>query len=298
MGHGGSARRLPAASGLTVSGHLQQARQGVGARLKEIRKDAGLSGRALAVMAGWHPSKVTRVERGTRNASEDDLRAWCRHCGADDQLADLIATVRGIETAYVEWRRQLRTGLRRRQEASAPLYEQASVLRIYQPGVPPALIQTAGYAAAVLRSRQIFRELPDDVDQAVQARLARQQVLYAGDRRFLIVLEEQALRTRIGDVDAMVGQLDRLLAVMSMQRVSLGIIPAGGRRAIGPSEGFVIFDEAVVRVETLSAQVTITQPAEISLYGKAFLRMQGAAVYGASARALITGALRQFEATL
>lgn len=274
-----------------MSGQVQQARQGVGARLREIRRDARLSGRELAALAAWHPSKVTRIELGTRNASEDDLRAWCRHCGADDQLADLIATVRGIESAYVEWRRQLRTGLRRRQEASTPLYEQARVLRIYQPGVPPALLQTAGYAAAVLRSRQRFRDLPDDVEQAVTARMDRQRVLYSGDRRFLIVLEEQALRTRFGDRDAMAGQLDRLLAVMSMQRISLGIIPAGAERVIGPAEGFVVFDEAMVRVETASAQLTITQPAEISLYGRAFREMQAAAVYGAAARALIAAAL-------
>ncbi|MEV7011528.1 helix-turn-helix transcriptional regulator [Streptosporangium sp. NPDC051022] len=274
-----------------MSGQVEQTRQGLGTRLREIRKDARLSGRELAALAGWHPSKVTRVELGTRGPSEDDLRAWCLHCGAADQLADLIATHRGIETAYLEWRRQLRTGLRRRQEASAPLYEQAQLLRIYQPFIPPALLQTADYAARILRRVRVFLSLPDDVEEAVAARMDRQRVLYSGDRRFLIVLEEQALRTSVGDRDAMAGQLDRLLAVMSMQRISLGIIPTGAPRSISPSEGFVIFDEAVVRVETVTAQLTITQPAEIALYARTFAEMQAAAVYGAAARERIVAAL-------
>jgi transcriptional regulator with XRE-family HTH domain len=33
---------------------VQQAREALGARLREIRKDATLSGRALAAAMGWH----------------------------------------------------------------------------------------------------------------------------------------------------------------------------------------------------------------------------------------------------
>lgn len=274
-----------------MSGQIQQAREALGARLREIRKDARLSGRALAALAAWHPSKVTRVEQGSRNPSEDDLRAWCRHCDAGDQLADLIATLRGVQSAYVEWRLRLRAGLRHRQEASAPLYEQARLFRIYHPFLVPGLFQTAGYAAAIMRPVRAFLDLPDDVDEAVQARMDRQRVLYAGDRRFLVVIEEQALRTFVGDRDVMAGQFDRLLATMSMQRVSLGVIAAGTTRTVWPAEGFLMFDETTIRVETVSAQLTITQPREIALYGKTFDRMQAAAVYGAAARALIAAAL-------
>ena len=67
--------------------------------------------------------------------------------------------------------------------------------------------------------------LADDVDAAVEARMDRQRVLYTGERRFQVVIEEQVLRTRVGDADVMAGQLDRLLAVMSLPRVRIGIIP-------------------------------------------------------------------------
>jgi hypothetical protein len=49
-----------------------QARQALGARLGEIRKDAGLTGRALALLCGWHESKVSRIEHARTGPSADD----------------------------------------------------------------------------------------------------------------------------------------------------------------------------------------------------------------------------------
>ncbi len=62
-----------------------------------MRKDAGLTGRQLALLAGWPNSKVSKIEYGKQTPTEDDIRQWCEHCRAYNQLADLIATVRHIE---------------------------------------------------------------------------------------------------------------------------------------------------------------------------------------------------------
>ncbi|MFB9834784.1 helix-turn-helix domain-containing protein [Actinoallomurus acaciae] len=99
-----------------MSTPAQQAREAFGARLRELRKDARLTGRALAAAAGWHEAKVSKIEHGRQPPSETDLSAWCEHCGCADQLPDLVATVRHIEAMYVEWRREMRTGQRRFQE--------------------------------------------------------------------------------------------------------------------------------------------------------------------------------------
>jgi Domain of unknown function (DUF5753) len=50
--------------------------------------------------------------------------------------------------------------------------------------------------------------------------MERQQILYIGTRRFAFVLEEQTLHTRVGDTEVMLGQLDRVLAVMFLPRTS------------------------------------------------------------------------------
>ncbi|HSW66083.1 MAG TPA: helix-turn-helix transcriptional regulator [Bacillota bacterium] len=270
-----------------MTGPSQQAKQALGARLREIRRDANLSGRALAALCGWHFTKVSKLEHGTQTPTEDDLREWCRASEAEGQAADLIATMRAIDLMYVEWRRAQRSGMRHSQESRNPLYERTTLFRIYESGLVPGLLQTADYAATIMSAAIERNQIPNDLDAAVAARLERQQYLYSGDRRFMVVLEEQALRTRVGSTDTMQGQLDRLLALVSLQRLSLGILPLGGERLVWPSVGFWIFDQSTVRLETPSAELTITQRSEIVVFEKRFEGLQDAAVYGKAARYLI-----------
>jgi transcriptional regulator with XRE-family HTH domain len=274
---------------------VQQAREALGARLREIRKDAGLSGRALAAATGQHFTKISKLENGARTPSEQDIHAWCTACGAADQIPDLIATVRHIEMLYGEWRRQMRAGLSHMTESSVPLYENTALFRIYENTVVPGLFTTAEYATAIFRFWSGFMDLPDDVDAAVEARMNRQRVLYTGDRHFHVVLEEQVLRTRVGDVGVMAGQLDRLLAVISLPRVCIGVIPAAGERHSLTQGSFWMFDDTRVRVETVSASLTITQPRDIALYARVFEQLKRSAVYGRDARRLIGQALHDLS---
>jgi Domain of unknown function (DUF5753) len=87
------------------------------------------------------------------------------------------------------------------------------------------------------------------------------------------------------------GQLDRLLAVMSLPRVELGIIPSLAERTVMPSAGFLIFDEEMVQSETVSAELTVTQPQEIALYARRFELLRQSAVHGRQAGVLIHRAL-------
>jgi transcriptional regulator with XRE-family HTH domain len=278
-----------------VPGQAQQAREALGTRLRELRLDAGLTARDLARLAGWHFTKVSKLEHGTRRPSRDDIRAWCRHCQAEEQAEGLIATARSIDAMYTEWRRQMRAGLKHLQDARLPLYEQTTVFRVYETTFIPGLLNTAGYASAMLRFWAALMSLPEDIDTAVAARMERQNVLYAGKRRFQFVIEEQALRTRVGGQEVMAGQLDRLIALMSMPTISLGIIPAGGERHSLTQGSFWMFDDSRVQVETVSARLDITQPAEIDLYSQVFEHLQHSAVYGRAARDLIGSALADMD---
>ncbi|MGH3874869.1 MAG: helix-turn-helix domain-containing protein [Pseudonocardiaceae bacterium] len=263
----------------------------MGARLREIRQDANLTGRTLASLCGWHFTKISKLERGAQNPSENDIRAWCHACEAGNQLSDLIATVRTIESMYVEWRRALHAGMRHCQKKVIPLYQRTKLFRAYEPGLMPGLFQTAEYASAIIAHLIAFNRIPNDLEEAVAARMQRQRVLHTGDRRFLFVLEEQALRTRVGDADVMANQLNRLLEVMPLHRISLGIIPAMGQRHTWASVGFWIFDQHTVHIDTPSAELTITQRSEIAVFEKKFSRHQQSAVYGHKARDLINRAI-------
>lgn len=281
-----------------VATPVTQARQALGGRLREIRAEANLTGRALAALCQWHFTKISKLEHGAQAPSEHDIRAWCQACHAEQHIPDLIATVRAIESMYIEWTRHMRLGLQRSQACLVDLYERTKLFRGYENTVLPGLFHTAEYATAILTFWNNFLDIPhNDVDQAVATRMQRQHVLYAGARRFAFVLEEQTLHTCVGDTDVMLGQLDRLLAVMSLPRVSLGIIPAAGQRHCLARGSFWIFDEHRVHTEGISAGLDITQPREIALHAKAFTLLQRSAVYGHPARELIQQALTAHQQT-
>ncbi|WP_414167997.1 helix-turn-helix domain-containing protein [Streptoverticillium reticulum] len=275
----------------SASSSVQQARQSLANRLGEIRRDAGLTGRDLAAACGWHPSKSSRIENARTSPSADDIRAWCRICGAEAQVDDLLASLRAVEGMFVEWRRMERSGLRQAQEARWPLYERTHRFRSYSSWLVPGLIQTRAYTSAVLHSIRERRGLMDDVQGAVEERMERQRVLYDGHRRFAFLVEESVLRTGLGGTEVMAGQLGHLLTVGSLPNVSMGVVPMSPDRARWPAEGFWIYDAAQVNVELISGYLTITQPSEVSMYAETFAELAALAVYGARARSLITAAV-------
>jgi transcriptional regulator with XRE-family HTH domain len=273
------------------SSSVQQAREALGQRLREVRAEAGLSARDLGRLMERHPSKISRIEHGKAMPSAADIQTWCAFCHAEDQAPDLIASLQSLESAYVEWRRLERTGMRRLQESYLPLYERTWLFRIYEPGVIPGLFQTPAYATARMSRIAEFSEVTNDVEQAVTARMNRQRVLYSGNHRFAVVLEEWALRCRIGAAEMMAGQLGHLISMGSLPSVSLGIIPMNIDRAMWSSPGFWIFDDERVLLETPTAELTVTQPREISIYARTFTELNSLAVVGSAARSLITAAI-------
>ncbi len=133
--------------------------------------------------------------------------------------------------------------------------------------------------------------LPEDDTEAANAiRMNRQRILRLGERRFVFLLAEQVLYSRVPSAPAMLDQLDRIAEVMSLPRVSLGLIPAASGLDGHSQTSFWIFDDSLVQVETLTTGLDITRPEEIELYAAAFERMRRTAVFGRSAKAMISRA--------
>jgi transcriptional regulator with XRE-family HTH domain len=282
---------VPSSSSSTA----QQARQALADQLRELRLAAGLSGSALASMAGWHGvSKVSKIEHGTRPASGDDVRDWCRVCAVSpERTEELLAEQRAVAGMWVPYRQLNRAGLRKAQESVRPGYENSALVRSYQPKVVPGLLQTAAYTTAMLEdARDRQRVQRDDVAEAVAERARRQRILTRAGHRFVFVIEEPVLRYRFCAPEILREQLLHLREAARLPTVWLGIIPlAGDRRKVLPREGFVMFDEERVSVELISGVLSVTQPAEIAMYVRDFTDLAGIAVNGEAARNLITAAL-------
>jgi transcriptional regulator with XRE-family HTH domain len=277
---------------ISPSSSVQRARQQLAERLRDLRLDAGLTARALSAAAGWHEAKTSRIESAKQAPSEADIHDWCRVCGAERETPDLIAASRAADSMYVEWRRLNPAGLRRAQESRRPLYERTRFFKAYCSAVVPGFLQTPAYAGALLSAIGTFRDVPDDVEEAVAARMSRNRMLRSGNHRFVLLVEESVLRYRLGDAGVMAAQLGHLLEAMEPSSMSLGVIPfTAYPRPMWPLESFTVFDDERVHVELLSAQVTVTVPSEITLYVRAFEKLAELAVYGDGARDLIKAAI-------
>ncbi|MDX3771246.1 MULTISPECIES: helix-turn-helix transcriptional regulator [unclassified Streptomyces] len=277
---------------ISPSSSAQAAREGVARQLRELRQDAGLTVTQLAAKCGWHHAKTSRIENAKTPPSIRDIRDWCATCQAPASADDLIAASRHAETLYTEWRRRVRTGLRQLQDSYVQLYRSTGVFRVYSPTLVPGLVQTEGYANAVLSTNARLLDIPDDGAEAAAARIERSQVIREPGHRCLLLVEESVLYFQLDTAESAAAQLGHLLSVGALPAVSLGIIPMATReRALWPQETFHVYDDTLVSVELLSAQVNITQPSEIELYLKAFEQLRSMAVYGADARALIVRAI-------
>jgi len=266
---------------------VQQAREALGYRLRDIRKDARVSGRELAALAGWHFTKISKIEHGSSMPSDADIELWCFHCGAESQVPDLTATARGIEKMYVELRRLLRTGTANYQQELLANEARTRHFRIFDPAIIPGALQTPAYAAVRISEFADMVGVPADVESTVAARMQRARLLEAGDRLFHFVLGEQALRAALADPHVMQEQLRHLQEASQLPRVRLGIVPTGVRHYMMLG-GFWILDDREAHIETYSAAIRITQPREIAMYAKVFEHYSRRAIYGQHARDLIS----------
>ncbi|MEU2797730.1 helix-turn-helix transcriptional regulator [Streptomyces sp. NPDC007117] len=279
---------MPASS----SARVQEARDRIAFRLRGLRADAGLTGQQLAERTGWQGSKVSRLQSGRSQPSDEDIRAWCRACGAEDEAADLIASARQAQQMYTEWRRVQGRGLKGVQQARTPLYERTKTMRVYSSSVIPGMLQTRAYAAALLSEISRFNRTPDDSSAAADARVERSRVIRRAGRRFPILIEESVLRRQVGSTETMAEQLGYLLQVAALPTVTLGIVPSRAM-PMWPLETFTIFDEEQVGVELLTAAITITTPSEVAQYLAAHEELSAGAAHGPAALRLIARAVSE-----
>ncbi|WP_053680316.1 helix-turn-helix domain-containing protein [Streptomyces sp. WM4235] len=271
-----------------MSTDYQQARLSLGARLRELR--AEVTGRDLASRLGWPQSKVSKLETGRQTATGADLEAWAAATGHPEAVEDLKARLQGLESRSRSWRRQLRAGHRPVQDALTVEYRRSSYLRAWEGAMIVGILQTADYARHTFtRYAELHQSIPD-VEDAVRARMRRQEILYEPGRSFDIVMWEAALHARVCPPPVMAAQLDRLAGVVGLDTVHLGIVPFNAPLAIPPANGFWIYDERLVIAEDWHAELWLDDADTVATYGRVWSTLRDAAVHGAAAHRLIARA--------
>ena len=274
---------------------IRDARNQLGARLRDMRRAAGLTGQQLADALSWPPSKVSKLEHASQTPSDDDVRAWCRATGSERETEGVLLALHTLQTRHQEWQRVMRAGLAQVQESVARREEDVRRFRSFQSTFVPGLLQTPDYARSRMEQNALVWGKRADIDEGVVARMRRQEVLYDGARSFHFVITEAVLLYTVCPPDVMLAQIDRLMSLSMLANVRLGIIPFGRPFTIAPTHGFALLDERLVTFETLSAELNLAQPQEIEHYGKVFDTMALAADYDRKLRAHLNRAAEQIE---
>lgn len=259
-----------------------------GDQLCHLRQVAGLAAKVFAERLGWQPSKVSKLENGKQLPSDDDLTTWL---AALDWPPDVVETMRDslreLRIMQAAWRRQLRAGHRARQEQDAREENEATLIRAVDVMAVPGLLQTADYARAILATQANLLEIPaGDIDDAVRARLRRQQILYEPGRTIEILVAESALGMPVCGPHAMIAQIDRLVSAVGLPSVRLGILPM---YVVYPNllpNGYWVVDDEVF-IEHVSGELRIDDADQVAVYNRLTDRLWAVAAEGDQARAIL-----------
>lgn len=253
-------------------------RRKLGAELRALRTAAGLTSGEAARRAGWHQSKVSRIETGTSGVKPADVRLLLDAYEVEDgQLRELLLALAGSGDAEDRpWWHAYRGVLPPTYRDFISLESQATGMRTLETSVVPGLLQTPEYARAVTRAA-VDGVDEQRLDTLVEVRLTRQGVL-RGDPplRLNAVLDEAVLRRQVGGPEVMARQLDRLMEAARSPQVTLQVLPFSAGAHIGVTGPFVIFsfsntsDLDVVVLDHLTSSLHLERKEDLQAYSEAF----------------------------
>ena len=242
-------------------------------------------------------SKLSKIENGHTAPTVGDVERILTAIGVSEAVkAEYMAAARAEATEATAWRLYRRLGFHRKQQQIRALDATMSLMRLFQPSLIPGLLQTPEYARAVFARKDLTEE---QLSRAVSGRLDRQRVLYDAGKDLRFVITEPVLRWELVPPPMMAGQLDRLISVSRLPNVDVRVVPLTGCHGDVPGHSFVIRDDRSVTVETVHAELIVTDPRDIATYVSKFDGFAGEALSGDAMRAMVEsirdGFLREQE---
>ena len=196
----------------------------VGAQLRRLRTEAGLSREEAGEAIRASEWKIHRLENGQVGFKDRDIGDLLRLYGVTDpdDIAGFLQFAR--EANAPGWWQQYGDLVPQWFKAYVDLESAATLIRTYEGQLVPGLLQTEDYMRAVIGAH--LDEPPEEAERRVALRMARQTLLTRPDgARLWAVIDEAALRRPVGSPEAMRGQLERLIAATKLVNVVLQILP-------------------------------------------------------------------------
>jgi transcriptional regulator with XRE-family HTH domain len=271
-------------------------RRRLGAELRRLREESGLTIERVAKSLECSDSKISRIENGQVGASPRDVRDMLELYEVDAQQRDALIEIAREARQKGWWHAYRDVPV---VPASIGLEEGATALRMYAALLVPGLLQTRDYAIAVLRALQPGLDA-EQFERWVDLRLRRQSLLdRAGAPALWTILDEAVLRRPVGGAEVMRDQLRRLAEASERPNVTLQVLPFAAGEHAGMDGGFTIFgfsrsaDSDVVHLDNSSGDLYLEDPEEIRRYNEVFDQLKTAALRPDDSLALVVGLSRQ-----
>ncbi|WP_406185804.1 helix-turn-helix domain-containing protein [Streptomyces sp. NBC_01006] len=257
----------------------------LGAALRALREASGKEAKAVARSALMSPSKLSKIENANLLPSTTDVERILTAIGVSDAIkAEYTEAARAATTEATAWRLLKRAGIHKGQQAAKALEAQMAVLRLFQPALVPGLLQTPEYIRAILRRHNLSE---DALTRTISGRLERQAVLFDGTKKLRFVITEPVLRWRIVPPQMMAAQLDRIVSMSRLAHVDIRVVPLSAPQTDIANHAFVIRDDRTVTVETVHAEIVVTDPRDVEMYVRKFEGFEQAALSGDVMRSLV-----------
>jgi transcriptional regulator with XRE-family HTH domain len=249
-------------------------RRRLGAELRRLREEAGLTIDQVAEALECSPSKVSRIETGQVSATPRDVRDMLGLYQVPDSQREAMVQIAREARQPGWWQKfvDVPDGV----PAYVGLETAATSIDIYMSVIVPALLQTADYARAVIGA--VRPDLPRaEIDRRVELRL-RRQALLDQDRppALRVLLDDTVLRRPVGGEEVMAAQRRRLLEDAARPAVTLQVLPTEAGVHAGMDGPFTIFgfpapaERDVVALDSAADALYLEGAEDVARYRRVF----------------------------
>ncbi|UQA94802.1 helix-turn-helix domain-containing protein [Streptomyces halobius] len=272
-------------------------RRRLGQELRRLRELKGMTAEEVAERLLVSQSKISRLENGRRSISQRDVRDLCGVYEVEDhRIVDSLMQMakdsrqQGWWHAFGDIPYSVYIGLE----------TEAASLRVYESLLVPGLLQTPGYAEAVIPGT-VPELAPEPLEKRIQVRMRRQERVNDPKRplRLWVVLDEAALRRVVGSHLIMREQLDHLVEMSHLPHVTVQVLPYDTGAHAGMSGTFSIleFDDAsdssVVYIEGVTSDLYLEKTNDVHKYTIMYEHLRAQALNADQSREFIAAASKR-----
>ncbi|MBL1100861.1 helix-turn-helix domain-containing protein [Streptomyces coffeae] len=233
--------------------------------LRLLRERAGLTQDELGALMSYTGSAVSAVETCAKPPTDEFIDAAEKALDAGGLLRSAIKYLR-LERYPVYF------------QGFVQLEQEAVSVSSYCTQVIDGLLQTEQYARALLKSNYPPFET-DEVEQLLEARMDRKPLLSRKPMALIhVVLEEAALRRKIGGPEAMRQQYEHLISCASGANVTIQVMPSSRAEHAGlhgPMKLIETSDAATLAyMESHGESSLVSKPDKVSVLARRYAMMR------------------------